>query len=276
MLRSISGLLGHKIHAVDGELGKVDEFYFDDKTWDIRYMVALTGSWLYGRRVLIAPSALKAPDWEAKTFPVELTREQVRNSPDIDTKKTVTRRHEEELAKHYAWPLYWGEGFYVGGMSGGTIFPPAGKEDKEPQQEGEAAGEPEDARLQGTRAVEGYRLHAVDGLIGHVVDYIVDDDLWIIRYLVADTGIWLPGRKVLISPTWIDSVDWETSEVFVALSRDAVRSSPEFDPSHPVGYAYEETLHGHYAREFGEEAERPAGPYDRKRWAAGGKQRRRK
>lgn len=265
MLRSISGLLGHKIHAVDGELGEVDEFYFDDNTWDIRYMVALTGNWLSGRKVLIAPSALKAPDWDAKTFPVTLTREQVRNSPDIDTEKTVTRRHEEELAKHYAWPLYWGESFYAGGMSGGTIFPPAGEKDKAGRPEGAAGNAPEDAHLQGTRAVEGYRLHAVDGLIGHVVDYIVDDELWIIRYIVADTGVWLPGRKVLISPNWIDSVDWETSEVFVELSRDAVRSSPEFDPTRPVGDAYEEMLHGHYGRPLGQEGKRPAEPHGRKR-----------
>jgi hypothetical protein len=265
MLRSISGLLGHGIHAVDGEVGRVDEFYFDDKTWDIRYMVALTGNWLSGRKVLIAPSALKAPDWDAKTFPVALTREQVRNSPDIDTEKTVTRRHEEELAKHYAWPLYWGESFYAGGMSGGTIFPPAGKGEEARRQEGAAGKEQEDAYLQSTRDVEGYSLHAVDGPIGHVADYIVDDELWIIRYIVADTGVWLPGRKVLISPSWINNVDWESSEVFVDLSRDAVRSSPEFDPLRPVGETYAQELHGHYGRPLGEEAKRTAGPRGAKR-----------
>src|ERR1035437_3233704 len=115
MLRNINSLIGHKIHATDGVLGKVDEFYFGDKTWNIRYMVVETGNWLLGRKVLISPAALKAPDWDSKTFPVSLTREQVRTSPDIDTKKTVSRQHEIELQKHYAW----GGGYYAGGMSGG-------------------------------------------------------------------------------------------------------------------------------------------------------------
>lgn len=260
MLRSIKGLLGHRIHATDGEIGEVDEFYFDDETWDIRYMVVRTGNWLSGRRVLISPAALKAPDWDARTFPVALTLEQVRNSPPIDTEKTVTRRHEAELHEHYAWPLYWGESFLAGSMSGGTVFPPAAGRGAE--RAGGTAGQ--DSHLQGTNSVTGYRLHALDGLLGHVDDYIVDDGQWIIRYLVADPGVWLPGRKVLISPGWIESVDWEASEVFVDLTREAIGESPEFDPSRPVGEAYESELHGHYGRAAEEQA-RSTAPRGRKR-----------
>jgi len=221
----------------------VEDFSFDDRTWDIRYMVVGTGSWLSGRKVLIAAAALQAPDRQAKTFPVALTRQQVRNSPDIDTAKTVTRQHELDLHNHYAWPLYWGEGFYAGSMSGGMLFPPAGEEEKKP-----GAEAPGDSHLQSARAVDGYRLHALDGTIGHVKDFIVDDEAWIIRYLVGDLGAWLPGRKVLISPNWIESVDWETSEVFVDLKREAIRSSPEFDPSRPVRVDYESSLYAHYGR----------------------------
>ncbi|HAT72286.1 MAG TPA: hypothetical protein DCS63_05670 [Elusimicrobia bacterium] len=250
MLRNINSLIGHRIHATDGELGKVDEFFFDDKTWLVRYLVAETGGWLSGRKVLISPAAMKMPDWKAKTFPVALTREQVANSPDIDTQKTVTRRHELELHSHYAWPLYWGDGFYAGSMSGGTLFPPTG------EQEGKgSAGRPVgETHLQSTRAVTGYKLHAADGLIGHVEDYIVDDGKWAIRYLVARTGNWLPGRKVLISPHWIERVDWETSEVFVALTREAVKESPAFDPSRPVSEDYESDLYDHYGRPRFEDA----------------------
>lgn len=243
MLRNIKSLIGHKIHATYGELGIVDEFYFDDKTWNIRYMVAETGGWLSGRKVLISPAALKAPDWKSKTFPVALTREQVRSSPDIDTKQTVTRQHELELHKHYAWALYWGDGFYAGGMSGGLIFPPA-PEEKEKQ-----APQPlKETHLQGTRAVTGYRLHAADGPIGHVDDYIIDDEKWGVRYLVADTGTWLRGRKVIISPHWIKSVNWGSSEVFVDLTREAILKSPGFDPSVPVSEDYESELYDHYGR----------------------------
>lgn len=252
MLRNINSLIGHKIHATDGELGKVDEFYFDDLTWDIRYMVVNTGSWLSGRKVLISPVALKTPDWKAKTLPVALTREQVSNSPDIDTEKTVSRRHELELHEHYAWPLYWGDGFYAGGMSGGTLFPPARKEEKKT---GAPTRPPEkETHLQGTRTVTGYRLHAADGPIGHVEDFIVNDRKWRIRYLVADTGTWLPGRKVLISPHWIETVNWENSEVFVDLTREAIKESPAFDPSHPISENYESDLYDHYGRPRFEDA----------------------
>ena len=246
MLRNINSLTGHRIQATDGEIGKVDEFYFDDQTWDIRYMVVDTGNWLAGRKVLISPAALRAPDWKAKTFPVALTRERVYNSPDIDTDAAVSRRHELELHKHYAWPIYWGDGFYAGSMSGGTLFPPVAGEEEE--QDADAERALAETHLQGTRGVTGYRLHAVDGPIGHVVDFIIDDEQWIIRYLVAATGAWLPGRKVLISPNWIESVDWETSEVFVDLSREAVKNSPVLDASKPVHVDYEGKLYDHYGR----------------------------
>lgn len=243
MLRNIKSLTGFKIHASDGELGQVDEFYFDDRTWDIRYMVIKTGGWLSGRKVLISPAALRTPDWKSRSFPVALTLEQVRNSPDVDTEKTVTRQHELQLHNHYAWPIYWGDGFYAGSMSGGTLFPPTREE--------EAADHAETAEsnhLQGTRAVKGYRVHATDGLIGHVEDFILEDGQWILRYLVADTGAWLPGRKVLISRGWIENVDWETSEVFVYLSKEEVKDSPAYDPAGPLSPDYLNDLHDHYGR----------------------------
>lgn len=255
MLRDLNGLRGRTIHATDGELGTVDDFYFDDKTWDIRYAVVRTGSWLAGRKALISAALLKRePDWRARTLPVLLTREQVRNSPDTDTQKTVTRLHEEELHKHYSWPIYWGESFLAGSMSGGTIFP-----SKEEAQESPQTRPKPESHLQSARVVTGYRLHAADGAIGHVHDYIVDDKRWAIRYLVAATGTWLPGRKVLISPHWIERVDWETSEVFVDLTRLAIRESPPYDPDLPVSADYESGLYDHYGRPKLEKAARGQG-----------------
>jgi len=258
MLRDLNGLIGYKIHATDGELGTADEFYFDDTTWEIRYLVVRMGSWLAGRSVLISTAALKRPGWESKSFPVALTREQVRTSPDIDTEKTVTRRHELELHRHYAWPLYWGDSFYAGGMSGSPLFggPAQGEKTERPAAE-------EESHLQGTRDVTGYKLHAADGTIGHVKNYIINDETWEIRYLVADTGIWLPGRNVLVSPHWIESVNWETSEIYVDLTREAIKESPAYDPEQPVSDDYESGLYDHYGRPK---------LYDRaKRAAAGGK-----
>ena len=243
MLRNLNGLTGHRILAADGEIGAVKEFYFDDREWKVRYLVAGTGGWLSGRQVLISLAALKAPDWNSRTFPVALTREQVRTSPDIDTRRTVERRHELRLHRHYAWPLYWGEGFYTGTLAGGAPLPEEALEDGEERPPSE-----EEAALHGTAAVTGYRLHAADGPIGSVEDFIADDRGWGIRYLVADSGLLLPGRKVLISPHWLEKVDWDSSEVFLDLTREAVRRSPGFDPSVPVSEDYESALYDHYGR----------------------------
>lgn len=264
MLINAGALKGYKIHASDGELGEVDDIYFDDKTWDIRYLVVSTGGWLSSRKVLISTSALKKPDLRSRSVAVALTREQVRSSPDIDTEQTVTRQHELELHQHYAWPLYWGEGFYAGSMSGGMFFP-ASAEEEEKMENGGGKPAPE-THLQSTRAVTGYRLHATDGPIGHVDDYIVDDERWVIRYLVAATGTWLPGRKVLVSPHWIERVDWQTAEVFVDLTRLAIQASPLFDPSLPVSEDYESELYDHYGRpKLGTEEESAAGQRGGKR-----------
>ncbi len=247
MLRNLNSLIGHSIHATDGDLGKVKEFFFDDLTWRIRYVVVETGDWLSSRKVLISPIALKKPDWDARILPVALTREQVSKSPDIDTEETVSRQHETDLAGHYDWPLYWGA-FTPGGMSGGFPYLPeadakgAAAVGAFPEK---AAGDP---HLRSTRKVAGYRLHATDGQLGEVEDYIVDDENWVIRYLVTDTGLWLAGRKVLVSPHWVKNVNWERSEVFVDMNMEAVRKSPEFDPSRPVSRDYESVLYDHYGR----------------------------
>lgn len=240
MLRNTDDILRFGIHAMDGDLGEVEELYFDDIAWKVRYLVVNTGSRLAGRRVLISPLAVTEVDWKGRRLLLDLTTEQVRRSPDIDTEKTVSRRHETELHEHYAWPLYWGDDFYGGGMSGSPLFAAAAAKPG-----GEQAGG--ESRLQGTREVEGYTLHAADGHIGHVRGFIMDD-AWTLRYLVADTGIWLPGRKVLISPHWIEDVSWETSEIFVDLTREAIRLSPEYDHSRPVSEDYESVLYDHYGR----------------------------
>lgn len=244
MKRSLNNLVGYAISANDGEIGTVSEFYFDDRSWTIRYVVADTGGWLSGRKVLISPVALGSPDWESRTFPVNLTKEQVRNSPSIDTDKPISRRNEAELHGYYGWPSYW-----MGGTSYGGIQPmpllmiDAEKEDEAPPEESES-----DTHLRSTSQVTGNRIEATDGEIGHLESFMVDDETWAIRYLVVDTGNWLPGKRVLVSLRWIQRVSWPKAEVLVDLTRDAIKSSPEFDPREPITPVYEGKLHDYYGR----------------------------
>ncbi len=90
---------------------------------------------------------------------------------------------------------------------------------------------------------------ATDGQIGHVEDFIIDDETWAIRYLIIDTQNWLPGKKVLLSPRWIESVSWDESKVFVSISRKAVEQSPEYTEESLLTREYETGLHKHYNRQ---------------------------
>ena len=121
MLRNSAHLKGFTIRATDGELGTVDQFYFDDETWAIRYLVVETGGWLGGRQVLISPISVVHADWEAERLDVALTKKQVENSPNIDTHQPVSRQHEAEYYGYYGYPYYWG-----GPYLWGPAFYPAG------------------------------------------------------------------------------------------------------------------------------------------------------
>lgn len=243
MQLSISSTIGYAIRATDGDLGKVDEFYFDDQTWTIRYIVAETGNWLSGRKVLISPIAFGKPEIESRTFSVNLTCAQVRSSPDIDTKRPIHRQHEIELHEYYQWP--W-RGDYGGTF--GTTPLPLSADEAILEQEDATSKRGDDPHLRSTRQVIGYHIHATDGEIGHVEDFLVDDENWTIRFLVVDTRNLLPGKKVLLSPQWINRVEWADSSVYFVLPRESVENSPEFDPSRPISREYEAFLIEHYGR----------------------------
>ena len=119
MLRTMNDLEGYAIRATDGTIGHVKDFYFDDETWVIRYLVVDTGTWLSSRKVLISPVAIGHPNWAEKVLPVSITKEQVKNSPDIDTEKPVSRQHEIRYLGYYGYPYYWGGT----GLWGGGLYP---------------------------------------------------------------------------------------------------------------------------------------------------------
>ncbi|HKW97789.1 MAG TPA: PRC-barrel domain-containing protein [Bryobacteraceae bacterium] len=248
MLHPINRLHGYVIEATDGEVGKVDEFYFDDTRWAVRYVVVDTGTWLSGKRSLLPPGALSKPDLTRRVLPVSLTRSQVEESPDIDTDKPITRRHEEELRRHFGWSTYW----YADPMLGDPSFPsgPLGMSPavtagmaRDPQEDGQG-----DPHLESARDIIGYAIEAVGGEIGHVEDLVVDDQNWVVRYVVASTREWLPGKRVLIAPEWVEKLDWDKARVDVALHREFVQGSPSYDASVPITREDEARLYAHYGK----------------------------
>lgn len=250
MLRNTKQMEGRALRARDGVIGEVKDFYFDDHHWHVRYLVVETGAWLKKRKVLISPDAIGAMDWGLQVFPVDLTMDQVRNSPSIDTDKPVSRQHEETLRQYYGWPPYWGAVFAEGGIATPTLTPTPAANTSEPGlTDGDAPLRPKgNPYLRSAKDTTNYHIAASDGKIGHLEDFLIDDDAWRIRYLVIDTRNWLPGKKVIVAPGWIREVNWETRTVYVDLTRDAIKASPPFEASIPWNPAYAAELHDYYGR----------------------------
>ena len=230
MLRSVSSMRSFTIHATDGDMGAVDECLFDDEQWTMRYLAVNTGDWLTGRLVLVSPIAFRAVDWDRQTFDVALTRQQVEQSPSLATDQPVSRQQEEEYARYYGYPYYWdglglwGAGMYPRMATMSAVNPTSGET---------ATARPptDDLHLRSAREVTGYAIQARDGPLGHVEDFIVDDESWALRYMVVDTRNWWPGKHVLVPPQWIESVRWPQSSIVVDLLRETIKACAEYDPS---------------------------------------------
>ncbi|MEP6669292.1 MAG: PRC-barrel domain-containing protein [Chthoniobacter sp.] len=246
MIRKFKHLIGCALAAKDGEIGKLREMLFDDHSWSIRYLVVDAGSWLLGRDVLIAPTALGEIDEQASRIVAHLDKEQVRNSPPIESEKPVSRQYEERYYRHYAWAPYWvvpGTGAGMAMMPPLTVDEPEVSENLQPKVPPEDKGDP---CLRSSGEVARYSIHAQDGELGHIEDFLFDDADWRIRYLVVDTRKWFPGKHVLVAPNWIQEISFETGKVFVNLPRSTIKAAPEYDDGAPISRAYEQRLVDHY------------------------------
>ena len=249
MLRNVNDLRGYAIRATDGVIGTVDDFYFDDEDWGIRYLVVDTGNWLSGRKVLISPIALGSPDWMTQELPVSLTKRQVEHSPDIDTKKPVSRQHEAEYFGYYGYPYYWGgAGLWGMGAYPGSLTTESRIEEKLKAEGAHATRTPDDCHLRSSNAVIGHHIEATDGDIGHLQDLLVDDYTWAIRYLIVDTSNWWGGHHVLVAPQWIVDVNWMEAKVSVDLTRQAVKDAPPYDSAAQLDRQREQEMYEHYGR----------------------------
>ncbi len=249
MLWNASVINGYAIAASDGHLGTVSDFLFDDANWMVRWLVVDTGKWLSGRKVLLPPVALGHPDRNRREFPVRLTRQQVKDSPDINTDRPVSRQMENHVYDYYGWNPYWDTGLYMGGygyMGGVMAASPSLGSRRREKNSPPAQRDDGDPHLRSIEAITGYHIHASDGEIGHVEDFLMDDTDWSIHYLIVDTKNWWPGKKVLISPRSAQDVDWTDRLVNLNVDRQRVKDSPTYDASTMVDRAYEARFHSYY------------------------------
>jgi hypothetical protein len=244
MLQRLDPIRGWKLEASDGEIGRVNDYLFDDDRWTVRYLIADTGDWLKKRSVLLSPVAMNRTDRDAKQIFVNITRDQVRSAPEFDANRPMSRRDEASYANYYQYPVYWG-GIDVWGN---TAHPgdlsrtrPTGSFDPARYSDAER-------RLKRVSEVLGFHIRALDGEVGHIDDFLVDDDSWAIRYLLADTSNFIGGKWVLISPQWARRVDWNGLTVNLDMNKDHVKNSPEYDPNRPLDRTYEKQLYDYYER----------------------------
>jgi len=241
MLREANALSSFTLGAVDGEIGNVQDLYFDDRHWTVRYLVANTGSWLLQRFVLVSPYALLSVEPDRKLIATTLTKKQIEESPRADSERPISRQYEISYHEYYAWPPYWTGPFEWG---------PASNPSRPPLFDWTVHEESGwDGHLRSSSEVSGYTVEATDGGIGHVADFIIDDETWVIRYLVVDTRNWWPGKHVLVSPRWTKRVTWTERKVYVDLSRDTLKNSPEYVHGAEITREYERQLCRHYGRQ---------------------------
>jgi uncharacterized protein YrrD len=248
MLRHTSKISGYTVGASDGQIGSVTDFLFDELSWRVRWLVVDTGAFLSGRKVLLPPSALSHVNHIGHQLAVNLTRQQVKDSPDIQSDEPVSGQMETDLYDYYGWSPYWYTGFYMGGYgcAGGPFAPNSPGFRSRERGVDHADRARGDRHLRSVKEVTGYHIHAQDGEIGHVADFLLEDGDWSVRYLVVDTRNWWPGKKVLISPRSIQSTSWSDRMVNLDVDREAVKHSPAYDGSEAIDRAYEYQYHGYY------------------------------
>ena len=231
MLRSLNYLEQYTVRATDGDVGNVVNFLLDDEYWFIRYLVVDTGAFLDRHEVLISPVSFREVEWPIQRFHLNLTKDNVKNSPTVDTQKPVSRQQEEAFHNYYGYPPYWN----YADISGSQAHP--------------KTDQLRDIHLRSANEVRGYNIQANDESIGHVEDFIVEDDIWEIRYLVIDTSNWWFGKRVLVAPQWANRISWEERNVCIDMSRQAIKDSPEYDSSVTLNREYETRLHDHYGEQ---------------------------
>jgi hypothetical protein len=244
-------LEGFAVGATDGMFGKVRNFYFDDQAWVIRYLVVDTSTWLGGRDVLISPYSLSQPNWAGSVLPATITKQQIKDSPNIDSDKPVSRQYERSYLGYYGYPYYWGgTGLWGGNYYPGSYLSGMDGRDYEGYQGylGAPTDDDGDPHLRSCNAVKGYHIKASDGEIGHVQGFLVDDLTWSIRYMIVNTSNWWMGHKVLVSPEWIENVSWAGSYVDISLDRKAVKDAPVYDEDAAFGREKELEIYNHYGR----------------------------
>ncbi|TNE45168.1 MAG: PRC-barrel domain containing protein [Deltaproteobacteria bacterium] len=244
MLRSVKELKGYTIQAQDGPIGSCQDLLFDERDFQVRYLLVDTGEWLPGRKVLIAPVFCYKPDWSTQTIPVGLTKEQIQDSPELSDHEPISHQYQKQHSLFYArfpvttptmsamahWPY----------MMPHVATPPRPKADEEAYEV--------DGFLRSCREVIDYELHTPDDKVGYLYDWILEDDTWSLPFLVLDTRKWLPGHQALVKTSAANYVSWHDHELRLNMTAEEVEECPSYHPSHPINQQVETRRYDYLGR----------------------------
>ncbi|MHB9029741.1 MAG: PRC-barrel domain-containing protein [Candidatus Latescibacterota bacterium] len=262
MLRKAKDIIGYTVSGAEGELGKVEDLYFDEEFWIIRYLRVDVGRWFMNRKTLVSTAALRETNGKERSIGADLFKEKIRQSPEVDFGRPISREKEEEINAFFQWPVYWDinrypeypgvtereypeirKPGYHGAVRG--YYSPSVEEEERKKAGEEAIGGAE-FHIRGAKDIIGGPVQATDGEIGHVSDLIVDSDSWAVRYVEVDTRNILPGKHVLVLPQMVMRINWDESRVFITVRKDVVKLAPEYDSDRLPDRTYEESLYEYY------------------------------
>lgn len=260
MLRSIKDLENYSVKASDGEIGRTRDLFVDDATWAIRYLVVQTGDWLASRKLLVSPMAVGHSMRGQKVLAVAMTREQVCNGPVFYAEKPVARQCKPDFIGFPGYPYQsagpgsWGIDTGPGAAttaSGDFVAAPECVHHERTQDPRRATAGMErrgDAHLRSCKAMCDFEIRANDGPIGKVRGVLVEEESWMVRYFIVNTGPWWMGHQVLIAPSWIGDVNWLDRAIRVDLARQQVQASPPYETDEALNRQRESGLFEHYGR----------------------------
>ena len=251
MLHSFSSIKNHHLAASNGEIGHVRDIYFDSHEWTVRYLVVRTGAWLLGKEVLIPARALGLINVEEASIHVNLTLEKIKDAPDSDTARPVSRQEDIVFHEYYGFPSGV-EPWVALHTPTMTAFGTAPVEQSEPEPANlvnrPVASERGDPHLRSVHDVTGHTICGSDKKIGRVGDFLVDDHDWSIRYFVVNTAVWF-GKEVVVPTAAIREVSWDERSVYLTIPREEVKNAPEFDANAPRVELYQQHLAEYYGRQ---------------------------
>ncbi|WP_339228887.1 PRC-barrel domain-containing protein [Oceanobacillus sp. FSL K6-2867] len=233
MMRLTSQAKHYNIHATDGELGKIKDFYFDDHNWEIRYAIVDTRKWLPGRKVLLSPNAFFEVDEANESVNVEYDKLMIRNSPPVPENEDLTKDKENHLINYFGWNSYTDNALPHAGRGLLGTFPVTGVENgpppEEPHLDRNEGYHEQDNYLRSEDETIDFKVHAKDGKIGRIADMIYDTSKWKIEYIVVRSSRSIVENEFYIFHTrQINTADWFEKDLYINDSIAGILNNKPF------------------------------------------------